>query len=67
MIDENEIWHAVCTDCHPQMDIAICGTEINFNPDTSTVIDLEDGQDCVVCDSMLCPTCPEIQIKGTYE
>ena len=40
------------------MDIAICGTRVDYDPDKST-IEISEGQDCVVCVAMLCPTCPE--------
>lgn len=43
------------------MDMAICGTKIEPNHQTSEDGELgeEDGQNCVVCISMECPTCPE--------
>lgn len=60
----SDIWHDVCTTCHPEMDRAICGLEIDFNPDEGT-IDIPDGQDCVVCTGMICVTCPPDEIVGT--
>lgn len=60
-MSNGEIWHDVCVDCRPEMDIAICGTKIA--PDHKSSEDVEgeemDGQNCVVCMSMECPTCPE--------
>ena len=58
----SDIWHDVCTTCHPDMDLAICGTKVEYSPDEST-IDIEEGQNCVVCIAMLCPTCPEEEQK----
>lgn len=58
-----EIWHDVCVDCRPEQDIAICGTKIESDHKTSEDDTIpegeEDGQPCVVCMSMECPTCPE--------
>jgi len=58
----NDIWHDVCTTCHPDMDLAICGTQVDYDPDKSTN-GIAIGQDCVVCIAMLCPTCPEEEQK----
>lgn len=62
-----EIWHDVCVDCQPDMDIAICGTVIESNHLTEgdENSNVEEGQNCVVCMSMVCPTCiPESDDKS---
>lgn len=60
-MSSGEIWHDVCITCRPDKDIAICGTKIEEDHQESEdgVIDEIDGQNCVVCMSMECPTCPE--------
>jgi hypothetical protein len=55
-----EIWHDVCIDCHPDRDLAICGTKIEGDhEEAEDGDDFEDGQNCVVCMSMECPECFE--------
>ena len=60
-MSSGEIWHDICVDCRPEMDMAICGTKIESNHETleGDNVDEADGQNCVVCMSMDCPTCPE--------
>jgi hypothetical protein len=57
-VEQNDIWHDVCTECHPNLDMAICGTVITHDPDSDEKLDISDGQDCVVCMGMMCVTCP---------
>jgi hypothetical protein len=57
-MQESDIWHDVCTSCHPDYDMAICGTPMNYDPDEQSKANVEDGQDCVVCMGMMCQTCP---------
>lgn len=63
MHDDNQIWHSVCTTCHPDMDEAICGTKINYDETVQTSLSIDEGQDCVVCENLLCQTCPPAVIN----
>ncbi len=57
-MSSGEIWHDVCINCHPERELAICGTKIeSYHREMED--ELMDGQNCVVCMSMECPECFE--------
>lgn len=62
-MSSGEIWHDVCINCHPERELAICGTKIESDhrevEDDTDLDELLDGQNCVVCMSMECPECFE--------
>ena len=71
-MSSGDIWHDVCIDCHPERDLAICGTKIESDHQETDSDDIDvEGQNCVVCMSMECPECFEeaqdIGIVGLLE